>query len=263
MLLELMFPTQLERGKMPPISAVSPSGFHLAYVHPAATVEEATTTAVDDTHPTRHPKHPSSPKRNDLSADTGSPATALPDYRVVIASCSKSGGTAGRALTSAGLIDQTFSSAKQQHQQQQRPFCTSPRIEEAKPDLDTCSLRAPITTLQWLDESHLACGLRDGTVTIIARRSVLKPTRSSSDSVGRNAEWTPALSRCFHRAQGGTGGLEDDARRVVHIRLSGERVAIGDGTAAAAHGSEPTVWVLYGDRVVVCVGVEALVLLAR
>ncbi|CAM9533516.1 unnamed protein product [Scytosiphon promiscuus] len=51
----------------------------------------------------------------------------------------------------------------------------------------------------------------------------------------------------------------------MRIRLSGGGAAGGEGAAAgvATRGSEPTVWVLYPDRVLVCVGVEALVTLAR
>lgn len=71
-----------------------------------------------------------------------------------------------------------------------------------------------------------------------------------------------ALSRCFHRVQ-----EESRSRKVLHVRLSGEGVdCAGDDVAAVAGGarrSELTLWVLYGDRVVVCVGVEAIIKLAR
>jgi len=51
----------------------------------------------------------------------------------------------------------------------------------------------------------------------------------------------------------------------MRIRLSGAGSSGGEGAAAggATRGSEPTVWVLYPDRVLVCVGVEAIVTLAR
>ena len=131
----------------------------------------------------------------------------------------------------------------------------------------TCDVKAPVTTLQWLDESHLACGLQDGTVVIIARRSKMSSERRLSENGRGSGDWTPTLSRCFHRAQSddnseGGGGK---AKRVVCIRLSGEGLAGGGGGGAtgAARGSEPTLWVLYGDRVVVCVSVDAVITLAR
>lgn len=153
--------------------------------------------------------------------------------------------------------------------------------------VNKCPLKAPVTALQWLDESHLVCGLQDGTVTIvIASRSESAATAeqrqrhhnnsSSGDrlrlglehGIGREQQggegWRPALSRCFHRARHG-GDAEDKSRRVVCIRLSGGGVTGGEGAAAggATRSSEPTVWVLYPDRVLVGIGVEALVTLAR
>lgn len=131
-----------------------------------------------------------------------------------------------------------------------------------------CEVKAPVTTLQWLDESHLACGLQDGIVTIIARRQSKVPYQRSSENGRGGSEdcWTPTLSRCFHRAEADENSEgAGKAKRVVCIRLSGEGLAAGGGggVTGAARGSEPTLWVLYGDRVVVCVSVEAVIALAR
>ena len=253
---------------MPSISALSPSGCHLAYAVEHSVVRKGAADPAE--HLGKQQQHrPEGGADDDVDA-----SPSLPQYRVAI----ESGLAANRSP-----IGQTSKERR-----------TPSRGEEAG-NLNTCQhcpVKASVTALQWLDDSHLACGLQDGTVVVIVagRRRHRRGGGSSSGGSRSEAEgaaqrgrwfepgrgqeggveeWTPALSRCFHRVHhGGGGGPEDKSRRVMCIRVSGGGGLGGEGAAAAAaggatRGSEPTVWVLYPDRVLVCVGVEAVVALAR
>lgn len=240
---------------MPSISALSPSGCHLAYA-----VERqhsiAGRGAADSAEQLRQDRH-----RPEAGADNdGAALPSPPQHQVEIVS-----GLAASA------------NPKGQTSKERQPFPRGEGEDGKAGNLNTCPLKASVTALQWLDDSHLACGLQDGTVVIIvAGRG--GGSRSEAEGAGqrgrwfesdlgrqRGEGWTPALSRCFHRAHHHGGGPEDKSRRVMRIRLSGTGGSAGEGAAVggATRGSEPTVWVLYPDRVLVCVGVEAIVTLAR
>ena len=242
------------------MSALSPSGASLAF-----SIEQTNTPTdendVEGAADSRADLHrPASPRAQDslISNDDGHQATSpLIQYRVVIMSSDDSRITS----KSAAEVDQT----SEERSSSTSPAASSSSNSAANDEVPTCSVKASVTTLQWLDESHLACGLQDGTVTIIARRRQSSKMLSEHSSSSENGlEWTPTLSRCFHRAQTGESSEgEDKARRVVRIRLSGEGLASGGGATGAARGSELTLWVLYGDRVVVCVSVEGVIALAK
>lgn len=256
----------LDGATMPSISALSPSGRHLAYAVEQTIAD--TTTVEWDQHQDRPQQQPRPEGGTD---DDGPTPPSLPDYQVAIASCHAANMS---PISPVAAVGQTS---------EERPMPSSELLLSSQAaHVNKCTLKAPVTALQWLDESHLACGLQDGSVTIIiaGRRcrseSAAQQQRHHNngdrllehdlgrEQGGGGGDWTPALSRCFHRAKHG-GGAEDKSRRVVRIRLSGGGVAGGEGAAAggATRSSEPTVWVLYPDRVLVCVGVEAIVTLAR
>lgn len=248
-------------AETPAVSALSPSGARLAFAINTPTDENVVDSATDSRD---HLHRPASPRRQDSVASDGDcPANPpLVKYRVMITSS----GTSRISSKSAAAAEEK-TQASSSSLLPSSTSSTSPS-SAANYEVATSDVKAPVTTLQWLDESHLACGLQDGTVVIIARRrSNISSGRRSSES-GRDSagDWTPTLSRCFHRAQAdesSEGGGK--AKRVVCIRLSGEGLAGGGvgGATGAARGSEPTLWVLYGDRVVVCVSVEAVIALAR
>ena len=250
-------------AETPAVSALSPSGARLAFAieeTKTPTDENVVDTAVDSRD---HLHRPASPRPQDSLARDGDHRANLPlvQYRVTITS---SGASCIYSKSAVAAVDQTSEerSLASSWSFPPPPLSTSSNNKVATYKYDD---KATVTTLQWLDESHLACGLQDGTVTIIARRrSKISSERWSENDQGCG-DWTPTLSRCFHRAQGDEnshGG--DKARRVVCIRLSGEGLAGGGGGATGAtRGSEPTLWVLYGDRVVVCVSVRAVIALAR
>lgn len=255
------FEALLEGAAMPSISALSPSGRHLAYAIeqtiPGSDVNSAIISA-EQRHQHQHPQRPEGGGADDDTAASPS----LPQYQVAIAS--------SRAVRSTAAAGQTYS--------KERLLLPSSASGEEAVDLNTCPVTARVTALQWLDESHLACGLQDGTVTVLVpgrghRRNPSAEqqrhggggSRVLEHGLGREGGWTPALSRCFHRVHHGGGGGAEDRSRVVCIRLSGAGASGAEGAApgGATRGSEPTVWVLYPDRVLVCVGVEAIVALAR
>lgn len=257
-------------AETPAVSALSPSGARLAFA-----IEQTNTptdeNVVDSATDSRdHLHRPASPRRQDSVASDGDhPANPpLLQYRVTITSSGTSRISSKSAAAAVGQTSEEKTQASSSSLLQSSASSTSPS-SAANYEVATCDVKAPVTTLQWLDESHLACGLQDGTVAIIARRrsNISSERRSSENGRDSSGDWTPTLSRCFHRAQAdesseGGGGK---AKRVVCIRLSGEGLAGGGGGGAtgAARGSEPTLWVLYGDRVVVCVSVEAVIALAR
>lgn len=263
---EIRFERMSDESFMPSITALSPSGRHLAYAVEESTAESwETKSHAVDSH--LHQQQGQEQQHGATEGDGGPPRPSSLTYRVAIASSS----TACTSLVPSG---RTVDINRTSEERFVRSSSSSPMSAEAA-NVNTCLLKSRVTALQWLDESHLACGLQDGTVTIIVacrhRRSDSAEQQRKQGArqllehgLARETPWAPALSRCFHRVQNG-GDAEDGSRRVVRIRLSGGGAAGGGGAAAGVttHGSEPTVWVLYPDRVVVCVGVEALVTLAR
>lgn len=253
----LLSSNAVDRGRpeTPSISAVSPSGLRLAYALNAnlAVTDENSVNNSRDAQ--QHIGQPTSHRRKDScsSDDNNPPAPPLLQYRVVIT------GTSSASTTPQSAAICQLSDEKPASSSSSAAAATADAL-----DVNTCPLKAPITTLCWLDETHLACGQQDGTVTIVShRRSGPASEHLSENDPGRR-EWTPTLSRCFHRVQRAGGGGEDtSAGRVVCIRLSGEGIAGGASAVGGTRGSELTLWVLYGGGVVVCVGVEALVTIAR
>ena len=249
----IAFEALLDGATMPSISALSPSGRHLAYaVEQTIPGSDVNSAIISDEHQHQHQQ-----QRPEGSADDNAAASpSLPRYQVAIAS-SRAVGTAaaGRAHSKERMI--------------------IPSSREKAVDLNTCPVTARVTALQWLDESHLACGLQDGTVTVLVAGHGYRRNPSAEQKqhhgggrrvlehgLGRDGAWTPALSRCFHRVH--HGGAENKSR-VMCIRLSGAGASGAESAVpgGTTRGSEPTVWVLYPDRVLVCVGVEAIVTLAR
>lgn len=266
------------------VSAVSPSGLRLAValeqISNEATSESATTSTSLSTGQSPHSasQHQQeqtaslSPNRdadsspniapNERGYSNAIPSHPPPWHRVAIAtnSCTTTSWTttASRgASSSSPLLSTPPSSASDDY-----------------PTVVTCSVKAPVTALQWLDDSHLACGLQDGTVTLLARDA--RSNFTESMNLGDSAAWTPTLSRCFHRVtSGGSTPNDQGRRRVVRIRLSGHGsiggkdgmggigAARGSGRLGGGPGDALTLWILYEDRVVVCVSAEALVMLAR
>lgn len=251
------FEVILDGAAMPSISALSPSGRHLAYaVEQTIPGRDVNSAVISDEQQHQH-QH----QRAEGGADDDTAASpSLPQYQVSIASSVAASTAAAAAAAGRACSKERFSSSSSGNK---------------SVDVNTCPVTARVTALQWLDESHLACGLQDGTVSVlvagrVSRRDPPAEQHHSGDggvrrviehSLGRDGGWTPALSRCFHRVH--HGGAEDRSR-VVSIRLSGAGASEAEGAAAggATRGSEPTVWVLYPDRVLVCVGVEAIVSLA-
>lgn len=254
----------IDEAVVPSISALSPSGRHLAC---AAVVEQAASSSTGNKpaaigeaqrHRDQQQQHLEGGNNDDSRA-----SPALPQYQVVITS--SSGAEEHQTSSTAAVAARTW-----------KDGCTPILAVADSVDVNTCPLKAPVTALQWMDDCSLACGLQDGTVTIIIadrrrRRSDPNPGndgRLLDPGLGRDEAltWTPALSRCFHRVQQhGGGGADSSSARVMRIRLSGGGIAGGEAGAAsgATRGSEPTLWVLYPDRVVVCVGVEAVLTYAR
>ncbi len=243
---------------MPSISALSPSGWHLAYAVEYSAAGRGAADSAEQQHRARQP-----PRFEAGDADDdGAASSAPPQHQVEIVS-----GLAASANPNG------------QASKERRPFFRGKGKDGQAGNLNTCPVKASVTALQWLDDSHLACGLQDGTVVIIVAGRGGGSSRSGAEGAGQRGRWfesdlgreggeawTPALSRCFHRVHHhGGGGPEDKSRRVMRIRLSGGGGSGGEGAAAggASRGGEPTVWVLYPDRVLVCVGVEAIVTLAR
>lgn len=237
---------------MPSYSALSPSGRYLAYA-----VEQTIPGGSDEVNNNISgvisDEQEQRPEEGGADDDAAA-SSSRPQYKVAIArSCAIDAVAAGRAYPK-----ERFSSSR----------------KAGGVDPDTCPVTARVTALQWLDESHLACGQHDGTVTIIVagrgRWGAAEKYQEGSvleHGLDRAGGWTPALSRCFHRVQHGHGGggAENDKSRVMCIRLSGGGASGAEGAVvgSTARGSEPTAWVLYPDRVLVCVGVEALITLAR
>lgn len=255
-------------SETPAVSALSPSGARLAFAIEQTSTRTDENEVVDSPTDSRDHLHPpASPRPQDSLVSDGDHTANLPlvQYRVTISSIVASRTSSKSAAAAVGQNSEGRSLASSSSLPPP-PSSTSPS-SVANDVVATCNVKAPVTTLQWLDESHLACGLQDGTVVIIARRrSKISSERRLSENGRGSGDWTPTLSRCFHRAQAdenSEGGVK--AKRVVCIRLSGEGLAGGGGGGAtgAARGSEPTLWVLYGDRVVVCVSVEAVITLAR
>lgn len=251
----------IDEAVVPSISALSPSGRHLAC---AAVVQQGGGSSGDQD---KSPAFGEAQRHRDQQQqhleggnnDESRASPALPQYQVVITS--SNGAEEHRTSSTAAVAGRTW-----------KDGC-SPTLaadSSSSVDVNTCPLKAPVTALQWMDDCSLACGLQDGTVTIIIsdrrpRRS--DPNQPNPDNDGR-LTWTPALSRCFHRVQqhgGGGGAADSGSARVMRIRISGGGITGGEAAAAsgATRGSEPTLWVLYPDRVVVCVGVEAVVTYAR
>lgn len=264
----------------PSISALSPSGHHLAYAVVEQTIAgkvqdncDAAGAAVDsenqnyeDRRDRQQQQHRHRSEQGGGTDDDGPTFPSISLYHVIITSCH----AASLSPIPGGQTSEDGPSMPSSHGLH----------------VNKCPVKAAVTALQWLDESHLACGLQDGNVTIIiacpsesaasTEQQQQRHHNGSNDDrlslehgLGRKQEesggaWRPALSRCFHRARHG-GGAEDKSRRVMRIRLSGGGVTGGEGAVAggATRSSEPTVWVLYPDRVLVGVGVEALVNLAR
>lgn len=128
-------------------------------------------------------------------------------------------------------------------------------------DVEAFPTKHPVTSLVWIDDSHLACGLQDGTVMLFVRDSMFGSSRGGEDM---DNSWMPTPPRCFHRVSGGTG-RDGGSSQVVQLRLSGEG-ASGIESAAGMDGRESdaqTLWMLYEDRVVVCVYANALIAHAR
>ncbi|CAM9228135.1 unnamed protein product, partial [Hapterophycus canaliculatus] len=256
-----------DEGVIPYITALSPSGRHLAYAVEKSATESWETESDVVVDP--HLQHQQGQHQNGASEGDGGPTyhSSSMKYQVLItsrdAACTSQIPSA--AILGVGQTSEQFPSSSS----------SSSPMPARETDVNTCLLKSRVTALQWLDESHLACGLQDGTVTIVVatrhRRSDSSEQQRKHGArqllehgLERETPWAPALSRCFHRVQHG-GDAEDGARRVMRIRLSGGGAADREGAASsvATRASEPTVWVLYPDRVVVCVGVEALVTLAR
>lgn len=222
---------------MPPTSALSPSGLLLAY--PAERGNNNVSVATEDDNPQRWDQASSS------SADTIA-TDHLPCFRIVIVKKVVPGTAVGRSS--------------------QEAIRRSSTLCKEGAELSCIGLKAAVTTLQWLDDSHLTCGLQDGTVVIISRRSGTShdPPFPVSIEPGGHQEWTVTLSRRFHHLQQSPAeGTNDigNSQGVVRIRMSGERSLNAD--VVRKEGSEATLWVLYKDRVVVCVGVDPLLALAR
>ncbi|CAM9613542.1 unnamed protein product, partial [Ectocarpus sp. 12 AP-2014] len=255
----------IDEAVVPSISALSPSGRLLAF---AAVVEQggigssgsnSAAFGEEQRHQDQQQHHLEGGNNDDSHA-----SPALPQYQVVITS--SNGAEEHQTSSTAAVAGRTWNDG-----------CTLILAAgSSSVDVSTCLVKAPVTALQWMDECSLACGLQDGTVTIIIadrrrRRSDPNPNkdgRLSEHGLSRAeaSTWTPALSRCFHRVhQHGGGGADSSSARVMRIRLSGGGIAGGEPAAAsgATRGSEPTLWVLYPDRVVVCVGVDAVVTYAR
>lgn len=251
-----------DEAVMPSITALSPSGRHLAYALEKTATESSETKAYVLDSQLQHQQQ-GRHGNGAAEGDSGPSGPSSLNYHVAIVSSGAACASHKPPAMSIGAgktAEDRFLSSS-----------SSPMSARAG-DVNTCLLNSQVTALQWLDESHLACGLKDGTVTIIVhhRSDSAEQQRRKQGArqllehgIARAAPWAPALSRCFHRVQ--SGDAEDGSRRVMRIRLSGGGVAGGEGAAAgvATGGSEPTVWVLYPDRVVVCVGVDALVTLAR
>ncbi|CAM9897532.1 unnamed protein product, partial [Choristocarpus tenellus] len=125
-------------------------------------------------------------------------------------------------------------------------------------------LDAPVTALQWLDEHHLACGLEDGMLVLIAGTEEEQGGRDRASALlssvvgSRQGRWRIAVSKRFH----GSGGSGSGERSVLRIRLSGEGVT-GDREGSVGGNETLTLWVLYDDRIVVCVSVESLMAMSR
>ncbi|CAM9437484.1 unnamed protein product [Ectocarpus sp. 4 AP-2014] len=256
----------IDEAVVPSISALSPSGRLLAS---AAVVEQG---GIDSSR-SKSAAFGEAQRRRDQQQqhhleggnnDDCRASPALPQYQVVITS--SKGAEEYQTSSTAAVAGRTWNDG-----------CTPIlAADSSSVDVSTCPVKAPVTALQWMDDCSLACGLQDGTVTIVIadrhrRRSDPNPNndgRLLEHSLGRGEAltWTPALSRCFHRVQQLVGGGADSSStRVMRIRLSGGGIAGGEAAAAsgATRGSEPTLWVLYPDRVVVCVGVDAVVTYAR
>lgn len=225
---------------MSPISALSPSGLLLAY--PAGRGNSTASVAVATEGDT--------PQRWDQASSSSTDAIAadpLPCFRIVIAKKVVSRTAVGR--------------------NSQETVRRSSSLWKEGADLTCLGLNAAVTTLQWLNDSHLTCGLQDGSVVIISHRSgsTHDPSLPYSNEPGGHQEWTVTLSRRFHHLQQSrpVEGSNDigNSQGVVRIRMSGEGSLNTD--AVRKGGSEATLWVLYKDRVVVCVGVDSLVALAR
>lgn len=123
------------------------------------------------------------------------------------------------------------------------------------------STKTPVTALIWLDDSHLACGLQDGSIMFFVRDS-LSVTSTFDDSASRG--WVSTPPRCFHRVSIGAGH-DGDSRRVVQLRLSKDRStdSESDFIDNRHDGEAQTLWILYEDRVVVCTSARALIAFAR
>lgn len=255
----------IDEAVVPSISALSPCGRHLAF---AAVVEQG---GIDSSgsksaafgEAQRHRDQQQQHHLEGGNNDDSRASPALTQYQVVITS--SNGAEEHQTSSTAAVAGRTWNDG-----------CTPILAADSSVDVSTCPVKAPVTALQWMDDCSLACGLQDGTVTIIIadrrrRRSDPNPNndgRLLEHGLGRGEAltWTPALSRCFHRVQQhGGGGADSSSARVMRIRLSGGGIAGGEAAAAssATRGSEPTLWVLYPDRVVVCVGVDAVVTYAR
>ncbi|CAM9768777.1 unnamed protein product, partial [Discosporangium mesarthrocarpum] len=70
---------------------------------------------------------------------------------------------------------------------------------------------------------------------------------------GEAGAWRVAVSRRFH------GGGD---KSIVRIRLSGEGVSAGLGIGGMIPDESLTLWILYSDRVVVCMSAESLMALS-
>lgn len=246
----------LDGDEMPSIAALSPSGRHLAYAveqaFPGLREVNSDGVTADGGQQEQRPEG--------VTDDDAAASPSLPHYQVAIAR--------------SRAVNNNTAAAGQAYSREKRLSSSSGNNNKAGGDLNTCPVTARVTALQWLDESHLACGLQDGAVTIIvagrgcrwdsAAEQQHPGGRVLEHGLGREGGWSPALSRCFHRVHHGGGGAEDKSR-VMRIHLSGGGASGAEGAAAggATRGSEPTVWVLYPDRVLVCVGVEEIVTLAR
>ena len=248
----------MSHQEIPPIFALSPSGLLLAY---AAGRETSAPSAPVDVDTPQGSDGDSS--NNSSSAAAG--AIPSPCHRLAIAKKEIAvGGVRSSPGTAVGQSSQESA---------QRPLLLGIKGD----GLSLVLVSAAITALEWLDDSHVACGLQDGTVVIISRLSCTNLGLSSPDGgylyPGDREEWTKTFSRRFHHLQhqklqdkgGGGHGRREHPEGVVCIRVSGERFSSPDGSGSGEgkRGGELTLWVLYEDRVVVCVGVDPIVALAR
>ncbi|CAN0011976.1 unnamed protein product, partial [Sphacelaria rigidula] len=214
------------------VSAISPSGLTLALAVECTT--EQSTASSSDLLSDSHHQHETtlvSPRRDSLDSRTASErvissaclSQPVSQYRVVIAK-DKSGGTNKATTSTSG--SSSIRTAKTLDN-------TADNTTDNTTEVSTCPVKSPVTALQWLDDAHLACGLQDGTITLLTRNDSAATSSqysTSSPSCGRyTGSWTSTFSRCFHRVAPGAGGAHNDQgrRRVVRITLSGEEFSGG------------------------------------